>query len=235
MVTQVKLPAGLPSKMKSLKRDDVGRPIPFFVAYVDGKPDFRTMDARNLRRCLLEDLCWVCGERLPRHQGRRTGVFVAGPMCLVNRTSAEPPSHRECAEWSARACPFLVNPHKVRREANMPAEGVEPAGIMIARNPGVTALIESDRWQPWDAGNGLLIEFRGIRSVEFMARGERATIREVMDSIESGLPRLVEMAEGEPGALPVLKRQVREALGWVPDWDVCLKTGDFPITEELVS
>jgi hypothetical protein len=33
--------------------------------------------------------------------------FVVGPMCGINRNSAEPPSHKECAQWSARNCPFL--------------------------------------------------------------------------------------------------------------------------------
>jgi len=219
--------------MKGLKRDDVGRPVPFFVAYVDGKPDFRTMDGRHLRMCLLEDLCWVCGTKLPRRYGKRTGTFVAGPMCLINRTSAEPPSHRECAEWSARACPFLTNPNKGRREANMP-EGGTVAGVSIDRNPGVTALIESDEWHPWDAGNGMLIEFRRIRSVEFMAEGRPASVKEVMESIETGIPLLYDMAKDEgQGATLALMRKLCEALGWIPDSDVALRTGNYPMTETL--
>ena len=81
-------------------------------------------------------------------------------MCLVNRTSAEPPNHADCAEWSARACPFLTTPKKVRRESGIP-EGAsihDAAGIAIARNPGVTALIDCSKWKLWNPGNGVLFQ-----------------------------------------------------------------------------
>lgn len=42
----ITLPDQLPSHMKQLKRDDVGRPVPWFVAWVDGKPDFRKCGGR---------------------------------------------------------------------------------------------------------------------------------------------------------------------------------------------
>jgi hypothetical protein len=46
--------------------------------------------------------------------------------------SAEPPSHRECAEYAVRACPFLTRPLAVRNERGL--DGFEPAGVMIKRN-----------------------------------------------------------------------------------------------------
>ena len=211
---QVTLPPDMPPNMQKLPRDDVGRPVPFFVEYIDGKPDFRVMNSKSFRACLAKDLCWVCGKRM---QPRTQHVFVAGPMCLINLTSAEPPSHFKCAEWSARACPFLVNPKKVRREGNLPEEAIDPGGIMIDRNPGVTALISARYWSPIQAGNGLIIRFRNVYQVDWFCEGREATRDEVAYSIGSGLLTLVRMAQEEsPEAERELSRMYVEATKWLP-------------------
>src|SRR5687768_6618400 len=101
----------LPDKLKGLAVDRRGYPVPFFVGYVGEEPDFRVVDPRKLLRCVKEKLCWVCGQPLDP-----IWVFVIGPMCGVNRISSEPPSHYQCARFSAEACPFLARPHMVRRE-----------------------------------------------------------------------------------------------------------------------
>jgi hypothetical protein len=224
----VKLPDDMPSSMKRLPTDDVGRPVPWFVPWVDGKPDFRLMDSQRLVAAIRGQLCFICGERLKRNHGAATprGTFTAGPMCVVNRTSPEPPDHAECAEWSAKACPFLSRPAKERRTTNMPPLKEEPAGIAIMRNPGVTALVHATKWRAYPvrasdvegvpgAGGGLLFEMTRIESVSWMAEGRKATSAEVMESIESGLPTLITYAEMEMGALPVLARRLRDALRFI--------------------
>jgi hypothetical protein len=233
---QMSLPPNMPARMKGLQRDDVGRPVPFFVGWVDGRPDFRTMDSKRLRAAIMEELCWVCGTRLSRRYGVKTGSFVAGPMCLINHTSAEPPCHADCAAWCTQACPFLINPNKVRRESNMPENSGHPAGIMIARNPGVTAVIESNRWGVWRPDeNGILFDFDRIRTVDFYAEGRKATTKEIMESIETGLPILAGYATEEgPDALADLVRKLRKAIGWIPDWDVAINSGSYPLTESLL-
>lgn len=125
------LPRPIPERILALP---VGRgyPVPWFAAAVDGGYDFRVLRPGAVDRAVTYELCWVCGQPLGPWV-----TFVVGPMCAVNRTSAEPPAHRECAEWSARACPFLVRPHARRREHDLPADAQEPAGIMLRRNPGV--------------------------------------------------------------------------------------------------
>lgn len=211
----VVLPGGMPSSMERLPRDEVGRPVPFFVAWVDGKPDFRLMDEQRLRQAVMTDRCWVCGARM---QPRTRRVFAAGPMCLINGTSAEPPSHYGCAAWSVKACPFLLNPRKVRREAHMP-EGVgEMAGIGIMRNPGVTALIEPIRWNVERHGGGLLFRFpRLVRSVEWYAEGQPATRAQVVEAIQSGLPQLQAMAQSEgPDAVVELVELIGYAQTFLP-------------------
>jgi hypothetical protein len=213
-VTVVTLPSDMPSNMKRLPRDEVGRPIPFFAAIVDGKHDFRVMDGAALHRAVKEELCWVCGERLLRYRKTTSprGTFVAGPMCVINRVSAEPPSHRECAAWSARACPFLTMPKKVRREGNLPGEAVNPGGVMIPRNPGVTALIDSHSWGVVGDGNGGRV-FRFIADgVTFMAEGRIATTEEAVASFDSGIPALMEVCDGDEEALADLAVQTARTL-----------------------
>lgn len=93
----------LPARMRKLPVDKRGFPVPWFVPWVDGQAIFPAMDARKRNLAWRDRLCWVCGERIGRVQ-----AFVIGPMCAVNRTSSEPPSHLECARFSARRCPFLA-------------------------------------------------------------------------------------------------------------------------------
>src|SRR5215831_18617572 len=115
----------LPRRMKALPVDR-GYPVPWFVEWIDGVPDFRIMDGRKLVRAVRERLCWVCGQPLGSFL-----AFTVGPMCAVNRISSEPPSHRDCAVFSAKACPFLTRPTMRRREAGRPEEAEQPGGMMI--------------------------------------------------------------------------------------------------------
>lgn len=139
----------MPSRWQRLAINDKGYPVPFFVGYVDGKADFRVVDRAKLIRCVRFSCCWLCGEKLGRVK-----TYVIGPMCAVNRTTAEPGSHRECAEYAVVTCPFLTLPNAKRREANMPANTSEPAGYMIERNPGVTLLWHTNRLTRFPDGNG---------------------------------------------------------------------------------
>src|SRR4030095_12652609 len=82
--------AKMPSRMAKLPRDARGYPVPRFVSWYDGKPDFRIADTRYLEHCFRARTCWLCGELLGRYL-----AFVIGPMCAVNRTTAEPPCHRD--------------------------------------------------------------------------------------------------------------------------------------------
>src|SRR5215510_204714 len=107
----------LPRRMQSLPVSDRGFPVPWFVPWVNGQPEFRAMDGRKFELAVGKKLCWVCGQPL----GTRF-AFVVGPMCGINRISSEPPSHRECAEFSAMGCPFLSMPKMVRRDDSDIAE-----------------------------------------------------------------------------------------------------------------
>jgi hypothetical protein len=211
----------MPRRMLALPVDDRGYPVPWFVAWVDGKPEFRAMDPQKFVDAIRKKLCWVCGERL--------GVnvcFVAGPMCGINRTSSEPPSHLDCARWSARNCPFLSNPRMARREdetMNNATLRENAAGFAITRNPGVAMLWVTRQYEVFDTaevkGNtnrGFLIQMGEPESVEWFASGRMATRQEVIDSIETGLPNLEAIARTEQGGLEALRRYRQRFEKWIP-------------------
>ncbi|TYL87480.1 hypothetical protein FXB38_04460 [Bradyrhizobium cytisi] len=161
--------------------------------------------------CVRHKRCWLCGQPLGKFM-----VFVIGPMCAVNRVSAEPPSHRKCALYAVQSCPFLTQPKMRRNEKDMP-EHLAPAGIMLRRNPGVTMLWTTQSYTIFKAGNGALFNVGEPVQVEFFAEGRTATRDEIMASISTGMPSLRQMAERD-GAEAVAELQVQydRAMGLVP-------------------
>jgi hypothetical protein len=207
-----------PGRIARLPHDKHGRAVPWFVAWIDGVPDFRVVKPGAIAAAQAgRGLCWVCGIAFQRQEDR---AFVIGPMCAVNRVSAEPGSHLDCAVFSAVTCPFLTTPQMIRRERRMPEGTVLPAGEMIRRNPGV-ALVWVTGYRSWSTsrpeGGGVLFRIGEPKRVLWFARGREATRAEVLESISSGLPILRDMAESEgPGAVAELERMHARALGLVP-------------------
>lgn len=205
----------MPARMKSLPVDERGYPVPWFVAWHDGKPEFRAMDQHKFIRAVREKLCWVCGERLGVNM-----CFVAGPMCGINRTSSEPPNHVECAQWSAVNCPFLANPRMVRREdeeINNAKLAENAAGFALSRNPGVAMLWKTRTYEIFNDGRGRkLIQMGEPDSVEWFACGRAATREEVMRSIDSGLPNIEALARQERGGLEALAKATQRFEKWIP-------------------
>lgn len=211
-----------PVAMQFMPKDHRGYVVPFFVEWINGKPDFRVIDGRKMRRCVLENLCWLCGGPLAR-----TVAYVIGPMCAINRVSSEPPSHVECGEYACRVCPFLTMPKALRREAGLPAEMLQPAGVGLSRNPGVTLLWTTRdrlrkiqvRPEPGDRAirGGVLFFVGNPIEVRWFSQGREASRAEVLDSIESGLPSLREPAQAQgPEAVAALERMHAQAMELLP-------------------
>lgn len=203
----------LPSRMQRLKLDARGYPVPWFVAWVDGKPDFRVMDGAKLPQAVKQRLCWICGEPLGRFM-----TFLIGPMCAINRTISEPPSHRECVEWSAMVCPFLTLPKAGRRENNLPEGSQEAAGVGLKRNPGVVVAWTTRSYRPFNDGKGgVLFRLGNPEEVRWFAEGREAVRAEILASIESGLPLLRGIAEQEgPHAVAAFEQYVARGMQLVP-------------------
>lgn len=183
----------VPPRMQHLPRNKVGYVVPWFVAKIDGEWDFRVLreDYFDAHRF---NLCTLCGKPIGANV-----VFVTGPMCTISRTSAELPNHLECALYAVKACPFLAMPKMHRRENNLP-EQYSSAGVMIKRNPGVTALWAPVRgtWKLFSDGRGgVLVNMGDPTMIQWWSQGREATREEVEASIESGYPLL--MAEAEKG------------------------------------
>jgi hypothetical protein len=186
----------LPAHMKHLPKDHRGFPVPWFVAWKDGEPFFPAMDPAKLAKAANQGLCWVCGIALGRYR-----ASVIGPMCAITRTISEPPSHLDCARFSAMYCPFLANPRmgRVPKSKYPGGEHQRPAGDGILRNPGAVAVwIETRRCKPFRVGDGVLFELGEPDSVEWFAEGRRARRSEIEASIRSGLHLLVDACDAEP-------------------------------------
>lgn len=205
------LPQPIPQRLLS-RPIERGFPVPWFVAEVDGHYDFRCIDARKFEPAIKHRLCWICGQKLGSYL-----TFSIGPMCAINRTISEPPSHRECAEWSAKACPFLAQRQDYRRETNIPKDVKEPGGIAIARQPGVTVLWITTEYKVVQLPNGLIFKIGDPLEVHWLREGRRATRAEIMESIDTGYPILLEMAEREgTRAISDLEKRRSEALKLLP-------------------
>ena len=203
----VNLPKPIPKRILALPRDQRGYPVPWFVIWLkdglpvkrgEGEPDFRILAPNAREIAVRRQACWVCGQGpMGVHQ-----VFAIGPMCAINRTTQEPPCHRECVEWAVKACPFL--------DRGLPEEK-RVAGVMIERNPGVTCLWESGftRWLPEGAPeDGWLIMLGLPERVDWWSEGRKATRAEIEASIEparaQGRAALAELARLRKYALQLL-------------------------------
>lgn len=188
---------------------------PWFVAKTDeGLIDFRIADWRKWADAVMNQKCWVCGGHLGVHL-----TFVLGPMCIINRTTAEPPCHAACAVWSVCNCPFLAHPEMIRRPAPRPEGAQDPAGIGIPRNPGVSALWPTRGFHCFDDGKGkkLIRVDEPSAEVHWYAEGRKATRAEIETSIRGGLPILTELAESQgPEAVFALFAQYNNSLQFLP-------------------
>jgi hypothetical protein len=203
----------MPERIRRLPISDKGYPIPWFVATIHGEPDFRVIRPRGMIDAIHKKKCWVCGEPLGR-----TFAFTLGPMCAITRTNSEPPSHVECAIFSAKACPFLSNPRMRRNEKELPEERFTP-GMAIPRNPGAVGVWVTRSFKPFSDNRGNpLIQVGDPINVWWFAEGRNATRKEVTDSIESGIPILKKAAELEKsrGAMEALSGQVADVIKYLP-------------------
>jgi hypothetical protein len=182
----------LPHRLWARPISDTGYPVPWFVAAPCGEPDFRVADHHKLARALRFDLCWLCGQKLGRAK-----CFVIGPMCGVNRTTAEPPCHRDCAEYAIAACPFLAKPRMRRNEKDLPDDTRAPGGFMIRRNPGCVLLWITHVYSVIRTSGGPLMKIGEPLEIVAYAEGRRATWEELDASIQSGLPHLAKLAVEE--------------------------------------
>ena len=211
----------LPDRMRGRPVTEKGYPVPWFASKPDGVTyDLRVIDARKVVRAVKEHRCWICGEPLGRHLS-----FVIGPMCAVNRISSEPPQHRECAIFAAKACPFLTLPKAQRRDHNYPEGYLEPDGEHLAHNPGACAVWCTMGCHVFRGPKGGVMFGLGEPvEIWWFAQGRPATREEVVEAMNLGLPKLREAALQDGGDADVrLAELVSQAMTLLP-------TGPGPVT-----
>lgn len=202
----------LPQRMRGLPLDHRGFPVPWFVAHINGVPDFRVIERGRIADSVKRNLCWLCGQPKGRHH-----AFVIGPMCAINRTISEPSSHLECAEFAAKACPFLTQPRMRRNENDLPEERKDAAGVGLKRNPGAVCIWVTREFKLMRVENGVLFRLGEPERVLWFAEGRPATREEVTRSIDSGLPLLRQPAEEEgPEAVAELNRYIERMQPLLP-------------------
>jgi hypothetical protein len=202
----------LSDRIKRLPRDYRGFPIPWFVYRdVNGFPDFRVIAPGKVQLAIRRDLCWVCGSKLSSRK-----CFVVGPMCAINRVSAEPPMHRACAIFSATNCPFLTEPRMRRNTKDIHPEGFTLEGAQ-PHNPGAVLMWMTDSYTLMPVDNGVLCHMGAPEQVRWFCGGKLATRREVLRAIEKGLPILLDAAQREgDDAVRELLQQVLAARALIP-------------------
>jgi hypothetical protein len=184
--------------------DHRGYTVPWFVEIVDGVPDHRVTSEEKRRDALRGHRCWLCGEKLSHLQ-----TLTIGPMCCLTRTTSEPGSHYECAQWAVRACPFLTRPHAHRRTAALPEDTHDMPGLGLKRNPGAVALWTTREVRAFDVQRdpatgvraGALLRVGDPTRVEVYTEGRRATPEEFVDSLVRGVPVLVASSGLQPADL----------------------------------
>lgn len=173
-------------------------PVPFFVAWkkndhvvtpftAGAVPDFRVMSTEALRQCLAFRRCWICAGTLGS-----LGTFVTGPCSVMQRASAEPPSHRDCAEYAVQVCPFMVDPDRELRMADQPG-GTTTVNVVAEHNPGVAATYVTRDWTTQPSRQPGHFEFLmgSPISVSWWRKGRPATRREVLIGMEGSLQDLI--------------------------------------------
>jgi hypothetical protein len=190
----------MPVRVAVLPRTKEGYPIPWFVPLQpDGTRDLRFMGDVEWQSAVKDRRCWVCGQVLGKWL-----TFTIGPMCVINRITAEPPSHRDCAEYSAQVCPFLTKPAMVRRPRHeLEAVLTQPAGVHSETNPGIavtwtTTRFELFRVKPSDAPGakpGWLIEIGPAAEVKWWRNGMPCSTDDADAALSSGYDQLLKVAE----------------------------------------
>ncbi|MGB4823471.1 MAG: hypothetical protein WBP82_01015 [Leuconostoc mesenteroides] len=194
----------IPERIKKLPIQN-GFPVPWFVAKIEDKYDFRVVDSSKLMVAVKEGLCWICGEKLGY-----TFTFILGPMGFINRINSEPPSHKECAKFAIINCPFLNHTEKARRENNMP-EVIFTEGHDLYQ-PEVMVMYSTKSYKLYKSFTNKTPYFSvgDAVQIEWFTEARPSTYNEIVDALELGF---IKIKEQEANLAPVfLEDYFRKAL-----------------------
>lgn len=171
----------MPPRIQWLPVNHEGLPIPWYAQLAKDRNKPTTAVRRRL--------CWLCGQPL----GRNVAMSLS-PLATLNRTTAEPPAHRDCAIFAAQ-------------------------GAMVARqNPPVFAIWIAREYGPFRTERGgVLLTFGDPEEVLWFADGRTATREEVLIALNSGVPRMMAMARAEgPESVKTIEAMAERAMAYLP-------------------
>jgi hypothetical protein len=216
----------LPARMQKLNVDKRGYPVPWFVQWINGEPNFQVVSPSAFRQAIRFGSCWICGERLG---ARKT--FVMGPLNILNRVTSEPACHYDCARFAAQACPFLILPQAQYKEA---PEGATRLAEVTSRNPGCCALWTTKTFKMQPAGEGRkLIVVSDPVAVDWYAQGKPASRATVLQSLDDGLNLVWAPLAAEPlrrariDGLIAFEASYAKALQYLPSADNAMYADGF--------
>lgn len=150
----------IPVFLSHLKVDQRGYPIPFFVSYIDGKPEFRYMDHVRQEMIIENKLCHICGKKLNKDYN----YFISGPIGFKNKISSDAAMHRECAEFSLLACPHLHLQNAERRENDELGKEITNNAdpILIKEKPQTLILARASKFKPVKHNGATYIRYTAV-------------------------------------------------------------------------
>jgi hypothetical protein len=177
----------LPPRIRSLPTQN-GYPVPWFVPKVNGVYDFRLVDGVKLIPTIKKELCYICGQKMGAHR-----AFIMGPMSVINRVVPEPPSHRDCAQWSLQVCPYLAYKQESGRDGKPIGSNPSPSGFGINSHPKtyclwITKSYQIQKIQPDPARNiqgGLLFHVGDSTETVWYRESRLATRAEVLADLKT--------------------------------------------------
>ena len=117
----------MPERIARLERDSRGYPIFYAIQQDDGGHSFKGVVQDRMIECAQHKLCGICGQKLDYWI-----AFAGGPLSVKNRAFTEPPMHKECLEYAAQVCPYILRGgwDRSRTERAEQAKTDDPDGTM---------------------------------------------------------------------------------------------------------
>lgn len=205
---------GLPPVPERLRSRPVqsGYPVPWFAARIEGRYDFRVADADLIAPAIKKRLCWICGQPL--------GSYVSlpiGPISALNRVTAEPPSHKDCADWAAVACPFLAQAQD-RRAIGLP--DIQPLpDYATPTQPPVTVVwtTKARNIELFKSPDGaLLVSFGSPTSIGWFRQSRSASRAECLAAIDEGIAYLKDLSSGSAAEIAGIERRRSRLASYLP-------------------
>lgn len=153
----------IPKELSHLKVDKRGYPVPFFVSYIKGEPEFRFLNPDRLQMIFDTKVCNICGKKLPKDYC----YFISGPLGLKNCVATDGGMHRVCAEFSLQACPhifFQKAQYRENDERGKIAAANTPA-YQVKEKPTELFLVKVDKWEQFPGE--YMLKFRPVSNERY--------------------------------------------------------------------